>query len=64
MTNLSQDNLAKVVSILFAKVVREKEIYEKLRAEIHSTDISNYEDLKKLKYTDMVGTKNAMREHF
>lgn len=51
---LVADNLAKVVSILFAKVVREKEIYEKLRAEIHSTDISNYEDLKKLKYTDMV----------
>ena len=45
-------------------MVREKEIYEKLRAEIHSTDISNYEDLKKLKYTDMVGTKNAMRELF
>lgn len=51
---LVADNIAKVVSILFAKVLREPEVYKKMRDEIRSTTVEDYEGLNKLKYTEMV----------
>lgn len=51
---LVADNISKVVSILFAKVLREEGVYEKMEEEALNTELSCYEDLKKLKYIELV----------
>jgi len=51
---LVADNISKVVSIMLAKVLREPEVMAKMVEECRSVEINKFEDLKKLKYTEMV----------